>query len=147
MVTSLFKRLLLLPLLLVLMIGSVQAQFEAGVKDLTQIGVIPGTQATATTNTITIGAFQNESSKKIKNIIRLKFNELATTTGAQGAPFLFFKSSFNVQVNLTVDVWTNAAAPNPDLTLTPTVPLTINYDPATGALYNPVAYWVLPVGY
>jgi RHS repeat-associated protein len=147
--TDLLKRLLLLPVFALLAITNLHAQFEGGVRDIQQLGIITGTQTQTfpVSNTVTIAATQGESAKKIQNIIRFKLNELAVNGSNQ---LLFFKSGFTANVTLNVDVWTNLAVnntPTPDATLTPTVQLVVNFDPATGSTYNPVAYWVLPAGY
>ena len=147
MVQRCLRKYWMLPVLMVFFTSlQVNAQFEAGVKDPFQIGVIQGTAGFPASNTVTINATQGETSKKIENIIRLKFNELAPTSTAQGAPLLYFKSSFQATATLSVGVWSDLSVnntPTPDQTLTPTIPLTVTYDLTTGNTYNPVAYWLL----
>lgn len=137
------KKLYWIPFIALLITGSVKAQFEEGLKDPPLIAVIKGTQATNAVDSVIVSATQGESSKKIQNIIWFKINELATTSSANGAPLLYYKSGFTATVTLKVDVWTSAAATNPTQTLTPAAPLTVTYNPAGGTQYNPIAYWVL----
>lgn len=125
--------------------GVARAQFEEGHASQ-QLNSISCTQPMPSVPNTVPYTKLTETSRKIRNLVRFKFNELATTGGA-GTPFVYFKSPFMAVATLKVELWNSASTGggSPDQTQTQT--LTVNYDPAAGAKYNPIAYILLnPTG-
>ncbi|HEY4062666.1 MAG TPA: DUF6443 domain-containing protein, partial [Puia sp.] len=125
---------------IMLLSGRAMAQFEEGLSSV-QLGSIDCSNTTLPN--MVFYTSQGEASRTIKNILRFKINELATTGSGSTPPLQYYKSGFTATATITVDLWASAAARtgSPDQTLTKT--LTVNYDPAAGAKYTPVAYVVL----
>jgi RHS repeat-associated protein len=122
--------------LLVLAPGRLRAQFEEG-QASQQTNTISCNQALPSVpNALTYSSL-GEANKTIRNIVRLKINEVALST-ATGTPLLYYNSGFTANVTLKIELWLIAPAPgvNPDLLQTPV--LTVNYDPAGGNKYVPI---------
>ena len=87
--------------------GGLKAQFEEG-RASQQLNSISCTQALPSVpNTVTYTSL-GEPIRKIRNLVRFKINELATTGGA-GTPFQYFKSGFTAVANLKVELWNSAS--------------------------------------
>src|SRR5579872_839040 len=120
-------------------VSGLKAQFEEGVKDPTQVGVIVGNSTFPASNTVTMAS--NQGTPLIRNIVRLRINEMAM----RGSSLEYFKARFTATVTLTVNGWyLSSENGNPDLSAaTPPTPLTVTYDTTPGNQYNAVAYWVI----
>ncbi|MHA4808141.1 RHS repeat-associated core domain-containing protein [Flavitalea flava] len=135
------KRVIFVFIIIQLVFGRIQAQFEEG-QVSRQLNSISCNQAfPSVPNTVSYTSL-GEASRKIKNILRFKFNELQPT-GSPGSPLLFFNSGFLATATLKVELWelASSAGNNPDLIMTPV--LSVNYDPTPGSKYNPVMYMEL----
>ena len=120
-----------------------QAQFEEGIPDPPQIGtVICNSIATPA---LVYYTSQDESTRTIRNIIRFKFNELASTSGS-GSPMKYTPSSFTATASIFLERWAITANFSNPTTDTETVSLTVNYDPAPGTKYTPISYLLLNNG-
>ncbi|MBN9384681.1 MAG: hypothetical protein J0H74_28260 [Chitinophagaceae bacterium] len=122
--------------------SSLKAQFEEGQASMQQnvipcAGGLPSTPLKVTFNHL------DENTRKIRNILRFKFDEKAHT-GDNTTPYLYYKSGFTATASIRVEMWRTApssGATAADLDQTQT--LQVNYDPAAGTKYNPVAYRLL----
>ncbi len=123
--------------------GRATAQFEAGFPT-PQIGVINCGVMPYQPSVLTYTAQTGENAPFIRNILRFKLNELATTSGS-GTPLQYFPSAFTATATMSVQVWNYNVNGNYTGAATATLPetLTINYDPAAGVKYTPVSYLIL----
>src|SRR5580658_769937 len=95
------KTLLLTPVFAFIFAISANAQFEEGTQYNPLVGEITINGTFPDSNTVTIGASQGQSYSTIRNIIRLKINELAPN----GSNLLFYKAGFTVTATLSVNAW------------------------------------------
>ena len=133
------KRLLLL-LLCLLASGRLLAQFQSGLTSI-ETGVIPCNQTMPSVADTVADTSQGETSVYIKNILRFKINELATTSG--GSSLQYFASGFTAKAYITVNLWSLASNIGSTATLTENETLTVNYDPAPGNRYTAIRYLIL----
>lgn len=121
---------------------SVRAQFEQGMSS-TQLGSVSCNQTMPAPPSVVTYATQGEYATKIKNVVRLKFNELATTTGSPGGPLQYFASGFTATASIKIEGWTNAPTGSQTADWSEVTSLTVNYNMTAGTPYNPIAYIVL----
>ena len=126
---------------ILLVAGRVQAQFEEGFSSV-QLGSVSCSQTLPSTASVVTYTSQGEATQKITNVLRLKLNELATTSGS-GSPLQYYPSAFTATANITVNLWAGTSGYSGSPTTTETETLTINYDPTPGNKYTPISYLVL----
>jgi RHS repeat-associated protein len=131
----------LLVVLVSLLAGSrSMAQFQSGLTSI-ETGVIScGLGMPSAADTVA-DTSQGETSAYIKNILRLKINELATTSG--GSALQYFASGFTAKATISLRMWASISLIGSAPTDTETVTLTVNYDPTPGNAYTPIRYLLL----
>jgi RHS repeat-associated protein len=85
--------------------------------------------------------YGGEDTVNIRNILRLKINELATS--GSGSAMQYFASGFTATATISLRMWAHIQQIANPPTDTETVTLTVNYDPTPGNKYTPVRYLIL----
>ena len=134
-----FRRKLLELLSVSLLIGGrCAAQFEEGISNV-ECGVIACSGTIPSSPNVVTWTSQGETYPTIRNIVRLKINELAAT-GTTGSPMEYFPTPFTATATVFVELWSYNATLSSPATDTETVVLTVNYNPAPGQKYTPINY-------
>ena len=129
---SIFYKVILLQVIILLFQQKGLAQFEEGKEEiLFGLPALNGPAIVASANNTTTYGNSNEDSNRIKNIITLKINENSN---------VYLASGFSATISFTVDSWETLASSAVQDTKT----LTVNYDTTTGAKYTSRAYLIIP---